>query len=83
MNEQKKINVKLEQLANVFCSNKECGSAFFDRTHVLKKIPATVSPTGQAYIQPIELYLCRDCGGVIGEMVQKGAIIYPKTTNHE
>jgi len=75
MNEQQQIRIKPEQLANVFCSNKECRSAFFDKTHVLKKVPATISPTGKALIQPIELYLCRDCGSVIGEMVPPGAIV--------
>ena len=79
MKDPQSITIKPELLENVFCSNKECGSPFFDRTHVLKKVPATVSPTGTAFIQPIELYLCRDCGGVAGEMVKKGAIVYPET----
>jgi len=75
MSEQQKINVKPEQLENVFCSNKECRSAFFDKTYVLKKIPKTLSPTGRVFIQPMELYVCRDCGGVIGEMMPPGAVV--------
>ncbi len=75
MSEQQQIKVKPGQLENVFCSNKECGSAFFERTYVLKKVPATISPTGTAIVQPIELYVCRDCGGVIGEGVPPGAIV--------
>jgi len=82
MNEPQKITIKPEQLANVFCSNKECGCAFFEKTHVLKKVPSTVSPTGAALIQPMGLYVCRDCGSVIGELVVKGAIVYPKTVDH-
>lgn len=75
MEKQQQINVKPEQLENVFCSNKECGSAFFEKTHVLKKVPVTISKMGKAYVQPIELYVCRDCGGVVGEMVPPGAIV--------
>ncbi len=73
--QQQQIRIKPEQLKNIFCSNKECECPFFDKTHVLKKVPATVSPTGNAFIQPIELYLCRDCGSVVGEMVPPGAIV--------
>lgn len=75
MHEQQRIKVKPGQLTNVFCSDKDCRSPFFGKTYVLKKIPATLSPTGKAFVQPIELYVCRDCGGVIGEMMPDGAVV--------
>lgn len=75
MDKPQKINIKPEKLENVFCSDKECQSPFFEKTYVLKKIPLTISPTGRAFIQPMELYVCRDCGGIIGEMTPPGAVV--------
>jgi len=79
MNEQKEIRIKPEQLTNVFCPVKGCECARFDKTYLLKKIPAMISPSGKEFIQPIEIYVCRECGWAIKELMPPGAIVFPKT----
>lgn len=85
MSNPQKITVHPGKLQNIFCSDKDCESPFFDRVYVLKKIPQTISPTGRAIIQPIEIYVCRDCRGVIGELLPEGAVVEKliETKNNE
>lgn len=74
MNEQQKITVKPEQLDNVICSEQDCGSATFNLVYALKIVPATLSPNGKSFIQPIQLYKCEKCGQLCGEMAPAGVL---------
>ena len=75
MSEQQKITVKPEQLENVWCDTKDCVCAVFEVKYVLKKVPATISPTGKALVQPISFYVCRDCGKPSKGTMPEGAIV--------
>lgn len=74
MSETRQINVKPGQLENSICRNKDCGSPLFVLVYVLKKIPATLSPSGKNIIQPISLYVCKKCGELNPEMTPDGVL---------
>tara|TARA_R110001592_G_scaffold23130_1_gene91159 strand:- start:7122 stop:7421 length:300 start_codon:yes stop_codon:yes gene_type:complete len=42
----------------------DCGNYLFITSHVIKKISAIMSPTGQEAMVPVQVYSCGNCGKV-------------------
>ena len=42
----------------------DCGNYLFITSHVIKRISAILSPTGQEALVPIQVYSCGNCGKV-------------------
>ena len=43
---------------------EDCGNYLFITSHVIKRISAILSPTGQEALVPIQVYSCGNCGKV-------------------
>ena len=41
---------------------EECGSSMFDRSYMLRKVPALIA--GKEGVMPIPIFQCRNCGHI-------------------
>ena len=60
MNNQQMPNFDFTNAEDVTCSN--CGSNVYETVVTLKKVPASVSPTGKSAVVPIPIFKCCNCG---------------------
>jgi hypothetical protein len=59
---QREVQVDLTKADTVKCD--DCGNYLFITSHVIKRISAIMSPTGQEAIVPVQVYSCGSCGRV-------------------
>ena len=59
---QREVQVDLTKADTVKCD--DCGNYLFITSHVIKRISAIMSPTGQEAIVPVQVYSCGSCGKV-------------------
>ncbi len=55
-------SVDLSNAADVRC--EKCNHQYFESAFAVKRVAAEISPTGQAGIIPIPVFICRECGHV-------------------
>lgn len=48
----------------------DCGNYLFIASHIIKRLSAIVSPTGQEALVPIQVYSCGNCGTVMSGMLK-------------
>jgi len=56
------VKVDLKQADTVKCD--DCGNYIFITGHVIKRLSAIISPTGQEALIPVQVYSCGNCGRV-------------------
>ena len=56
------VKVDLKQADTVKCD--DCGNYIFITGHVIKRLSAIISPTGQEALIPVQVYSCGNCGTV-------------------
>jgi len=54
-----------DDLEDVICGKPTCGGKEFVRVENFKKIPITLSPTGQEAITSVPFYRCFRCGTIV------------------
>ena len=59
---QAEVQVDLKQADTVKC--EDCGNYLFITAHVIKRLSAIISPTGQEALIPVQVYSCGNCGKV-------------------
>tara|TARA_B100001167_G_C16516417_1_gene188043 strand:+ start:63 stop:374 length:312 start_codon:yes stop_codon:yes gene_type:complete len=59
---QREVQVDLTKADTIMCD--DCGNYLFITSHVIKRISAIISPTGQEAIVPVQVYSCGSCGRV-------------------
>ena len=59
---QSEVKVDLKQADTVKCD--DCGNYLFITAHVIKRLSAIISPTGQEALIPVQVYSCGNCGTV-------------------
>ena len=66
------IKRKIESALTITC--ERCENHTFNHTHVIKRLSAIMSPTGEEAIIPIQVYQCSDCGHINNEFLPNSAI---------
>ena len=61
-NEQAQVQIKPEDLTDVFCEKCECQT--FAQAFMFKELSAILSPTGKKSLVPIQVYACTGCGHI-------------------
>ena len=56
------VKVDLKQADTIKCD--DCGNYLFITAHVIKRLSAILSPTGQEALIPVQVYSCCNCGKV-------------------
>ena len=56
------VKVDLKQAETIKCD--DCGNYLFITAHVIKRLSAIISPTGQEAMIPVQVYSCGNCGKV-------------------
>ena len=59
---QQQVQVDLSKAETLKCD--DCGNYLFITAHVIKRISAIMSPTGQEAMVPVQVYSCGNCGKV-------------------
>ena len=59
---QANVQVDLREADTIKCD--DCGNYLFITSHILKRLSAIVSPTGEEALIPVQVYSCGDCGKV-------------------
>jgi hypothetical protein len=59
---QADVKVDLKQAETIKCD--DCGNYLFITAHVIKRLSAIISPTGQEAMIPVQVYSCGNCGKV-------------------
>ena len=59
---QSEVKVDLSKADTVKCD--DCGNYLFITAHVIKRLSAIMSPTGQEDMIPVQVYSCGNCGTV-------------------
>jgi|TARA_Y100001938_G_C8046096_1_gene408995 hypothetical protein len=59
---QQQVQVDLSKADTLKCD--ACGNYLFITAHVIKRISAIMSPTGQEAMVPVQVYSCGNCGKV-------------------
>ena len=65
---QREVQVDLTKADTVKCD--DCGNYLFITSHVIKRISAIMSPTGQEAIVPVQVYSCGNCGTVPKKLLE-------------
>ena len=63
------MNIDFSELDDVKC--EECGSTHFEQIHLLKKVPALLSPSGIQTFAPAPVFRCADCKHINEELMPK------------
>lgn len=68
-NEPLKMNINLEEAEDMICpycesmkKPEEPSQNIFIQAHIIKKISAFNSPTGQEMLIPVPIFICQVCG---------------------
>jgi DNA-directed RNA polymerase subunit RPC12/RpoP len=56
------VQVDLSKADTIKCD--DCGNYLFITAHVIKRLSAIISPTGQEAMIPVQVYSCGNCGRV-------------------
>ena len=59
---QTEVKVDLSKADTIKC--EDCGNYLFITAHVIKRLSAIISPTGQEAMIPVQVYSCGNCGKV-------------------
>ena len=59
---QTEVQVDLTKADTIKCD--DCGNYLFITSHVIKRLSAIISPTGQEALIPVQVYSCGNCGAV-------------------
>ena len=59
---QSEVQVDLKKAETIKCD--DCGNYLFITAHVIKRLSAIMSPTGQEAMIPVQVYSCGNCGAV-------------------
>jgi DNA-directed RNA polymerase subunit RPC12/RpoP len=62
MSNGKKIQVDVSQQPNIKC--EECGSIFFEKVTIIKKISKLLIGAPDDQLVPMETYACKKCGHI-------------------
>ena len=65
---QSNVQVDLREADTIKCD--DCGNYLFLTTHILKRLSAIVSPTGEEALIPVQVYSCGDCGKVPSKLLE-------------
>ena len=65
---QAEVKVDLKQADTVKCD--DCGNYLFITAHVIKRLSAIISPTGQEAMIPVQVYSCGNCGTVPKKLLE-------------
>ena len=60
--------VDLKEAETIKCS--KCSNYLFITSHILKRLSAIVSPTGEEALIPVQVYSCGDCGKVPKKLLE-------------
>ena len=64
---QSNVQVDLREADTIKCD--DCGNYLFITSHILKRLSAIVSPTGEEALIPVQVYSCGDCGKVPSKLL--------------
>ena len=62
------VQVDLREADTIKCD--DCGNYLFITSHILKRLSAIVSPTGEEALIPVQVYSCGDCGKVPSKLLE-------------
>ena len=65
---QANVQVDLREADTIKCD--DCGNYLFITSHILKRLSAIVSPTGEEALIPVQVYSCGDCGKVPSKLLE-------------
>jgi len=65
---QANVQVDLREAETIKCD--DCGNYLFITSHILKRLSAIVSPTGEEALIPVQVYSCGDCGKVPSKLLE-------------
>ena len=65
---QANVQVDLREAETIKCD--DCGNYLFITSHILKRLSAIVSPTGEEALIPVQVYSCGDCGKVPQKLLE-------------
>ena len=68
--QETQVQVDLSKADTIKCD--DCGNYLFITAHVIKRLSAIISPTGQEAMIPVQVYSCGNCGKVPDKMMPKG-----------
>ena len=60
--QETQVQVDLSKADTIKCD--DCGNYLFITAHVIKRLSAIMSPTGQEAMIPVQVYSCGNCGTV-------------------
>ena len=60
--QETQVQVDLSKADTIKCD--DCGNYLFITAHVIKRLSAIISPTGQEAMIPVQVYSCGNCGKV-------------------
>ena len=60
--QETQVQVDLSKADTIKCD--DCGNYLFITAHVIKRLSAIISPTGQEAMIPVQVYSCGNCGRV-------------------
>ena len=63
-----KQTVDLSKADTIKCD--DCGNYLFITSHILKRLSALLSPTGEEALIPVQVYSCGDCGKVPSKLLE-------------
>ena len=65
---QANVQVDLREAETIKCD--DCGNYLFITSHILKRLSAIVSPSGEEALVPVQVYSCGDCGKVPSKLLE-------------
>ena len=65
---QANVQVDLREADTIKCD--DCGNYLFITSHILKRLSALLSPTGEEALIPVQVYSCGDCGKVPKKLLE-------------
>ena len=65
---QANVQVDLREADTIKCD--DCGNYLFITSHILKRLSAIVSPTGEEALIPVQVYSCGYCGKVPKKLLE-------------
>ena len=65
---QANVQVDLREADTIKCD--DCGNYLFITSHILKRLSALLSPTGEEALIPVQVYSCGDCGKVPSKLLE-------------
>ena len=72
---QANVQVDLREADTIKCD--DCGNYLFITSHILKRLSAIVSPTGEEALIPVQVYSCGDCGKVPSKLLEGSGLEDP------